>query len=49
MCDLYGVSGMRSDDFMFYLADIIVESVQYGNRSNLCETFADMESDDIAD
>lgn len=28
--------GMRSDDFMFFYADIFVESVQYGNRTTLC-------------
>jgi len=27
---------MRTDDFMFYYADIFVDAVQYGNRSNLC-------------
>jgi len=31
------ISGMRNDDFMFYLADIFVEAVQYGNRSDLCD------------
>jgi len=28
---------MRSDDFMFYYADIFVSSVQYGNRVPLCD------------
>lgn len=28
---------MRTDDWMFFYADIFVESVQYGNRSNLCD------------
>lgn len=28
---------MRTDDFMFYYADIFVESVQYGNRTTLCQ------------
>jgi len=27
---------MRTDDFMYYYADIFVESVQYGKRSDLC-------------
>ena len=27
---------MRSDDFKFYYADIFVEGVQYGNRTELC-------------
>ena len=29
--------GMRTDDFMFYYADIFVEGVQYGNRITLCD------------
>ena len=28
---------MRTDDWMFYYADIFVESVQYGNRTYLCD------------
>jgi len=28
---------MRTDDFMFYYADIFVEGVQYGNRTTLCD------------
>lgn len=28
---------MRYDDFMFYFADIFVESVQYGGRTKLCD------------
>ena len=28
---------MRTDDFMFYYADIFVEGVQYGHRTNLCD------------
>ena len=34
------VAGMRSDDWMFYYADIFVESVQYGNRTKLCDMLA---------
>lgn len=34
---------MRTDDFMFYYADIFVESVQYGNRTLLCDTLAGFE------
>lgn len=34
---------MRTDDFMFYYADIFVESVQYGNRTLLCDTLAGLE------
>ena len=29
---------MRTDDWMFYYADIFVESVQYGGRTQLCKT-----------
>ena len=29
---------MDTGDFMFYYADIFVESVQYGNRTLLCNT-----------
>lgn len=32
---------MRTDDFMFYYADIFVESVQYGNRTTLCNMLAE--------
>jgi hypothetical protein len=35
---------MRTDDFMFYYADIFVESVQYGNRTELCQLLKDNES-----
>lgn len=31
---------MRTDDFMFYYADVFVESVQYGNRTGLCAMMA---------
>ena len=29
-------ASIRSDDFMYYYADIFVSSVQYGNRTALC-------------
>ena len=29
--------GMRTDDWMFYYADIFLESVQYGHRTALCD------------
>lgn len=35
--------GMRTDDFMFYYADIWVESVQYGHREALCDMLASYE------
>lgn len=31
---------MRTDDWMFYYADIFLESVQYGNRTKLCDTLS---------
>lgn len=43
------IDGMRSDDFMFYFADIFVESVQYGNRSNLCDFLKDNEDLSLED
>ena len=33
---------IRSDDFMFYYADIFVSSVQYGNRTTLCSILKDL-------
>lgn len=36
---------MRTDDFMFYYADIFVESVQYGNRTELCSLMAEHADD----
>ena len=33
---------MRTDDWMFFYADIFVESVQYGGRTSLCETLKGM-------
>jgi len=32
-----GSEGMRTDDWMFFYADIFVESVQYGNRTKMCD------------
>ena len=37
-----GSEGMRTDDWMFYYADIFLESVQYGNRTNICDTLSTM-------
>jgi hypothetical protein len=34
---------MRTDDFMYYYADIFVESVQYGNRTTLCDELASLQ------
>ena len=37
-----GVEGMRTDDWMFYYADIFLESVQYGNRTKMCDLLDSM-------
>lgn len=34
--------GMNTGDFMYYYADIFVESVQYGNRTTLCDTLQNL-------
>ena len=34
--EVFDAKGMRTDEFMFYFADIFVESVQYGGRRALC-------------
>ena len=31
---------MRTDDWMFFYADIFVEGVQYGNRTTMCDGLA---------
>lgn len=38
-----GNEGMRTDDWMFFYADIFLESVQYGNRTRICDTLQGME------
>jgi len=35
-------AGMDNGDFEFYFADIFVESVQYGNRTGLCNMLLDV-------
>ena len=40
---------MRTDDWMFYYADIFVESVQYGGRTALCKTLDGMKGQSQAD
>ena len=39
-----GSEGMRTDDWMFYYADIFLESVQYGNRTKMCDLLQSNES-----
>lgn len=36
---------MRTDDWMFYYADIFLESVQYGHRTELCDMLTDLPAD----
>lgn len=38
--------GMRTDDWMFYYADIFLESVQYGHRTLLCDTLSGLQDAD---
>lgn len=38
--------GMNTGDYMFYYADIFVESVQYGNRTLLCDTLEGLAGSD---
>ena len=38
-------TAMRTDDWMFFYADIFVEAVQYGGRTALCETLQGMKDD----
>jgi len=35
--------GMNNGDFAFYFADIFVESVQYGDRTGLCDLMKEIE------
>ena len=41
-------AGMRTDDWMFYYADIFLESVQYGNRTKMCDLLSE-HADDTQD
>jgi len=34
---------MRNDDFMFFIADIFVETVQYGSVRELCNLVKNMQ------
>jgi hypothetical protein len=40
---------MHSGDFMFYYADIFVESIQYGNRTVLCETLKGLSAKGVSE
>ena len=44
-----GNEGMRTDDWMFYYADIFLESVQYGNRTKMCDLLKENETADSDD
>lgn len=37
-------AGMRTDDFMFYYADIQVEGVQYGHRTEMCAMLLNLQT-----
>lgn len=39
---------IRGDDFMFYYADIFVTSVQYGNRTTLCNMLEPLQGQENA-
>lgn len=41
-------ASIRSDDFMYYYADIFVSSVQYGNRTTLCNILEPLQGQDQA-
>lgn len=40
---------LHDGDFAFYLADIFVESVQYGNRTGLCNLMEQISELDLQD
>ena len=40
---------MRTDDWMFYYADIFLESVQYGNRTKMCDLLQENATADAND
>lgn len=42
---MYRAPFMEWDDFMFYFADIFVEAVQYGSRTQLCAFLETIEND----
>lgn len=42
-------SGMDNGDFAFYFADIFVESVQYGGRTELCDLMSNISSSTFND
>jgi hypothetical protein len=37
-------NSMRIDDFMYYVADIFVENVQYGKRTELCDNMVKIDA-----
>ena len=41
--------GMHNGDFAFYFADIFVESVQYGDRTGLCDLVRTIKDKDLID
>lgn len=41
-------SGMDNGDFAFYFADIFVESVQYGSRTQLCKLMSEIKDKEFS-
>lgn len=41
--------GMDNGDFAFYFADIFVESVQYGSRTQLCKLMSEIKDKDLSE
>lgn len=46
---IFGGTGVRPDEFMYYLADIWSDKVQYGQRTDLCTFVATLKDMDIID
>lgn len=41
--------GMHNGDFAFFFADIFVESVQYGDRTGLCDLMNEIKDQPFTD
>jgi hypothetical protein len=41
--------GMDNGDFAFFFADIFVESVQYGDRTGLCDLMKEIQDQPLTD
>lgn len=40
--NMNATKGMRSDEFFWYVSDIITMGVQYGARTSMCKFFSDI-------